>query len=134
MKLKEYLIQYRICCKKYHGILNSIESLRSIAEKTTRVLNSDRVSSSSQDRLGDIGAVLADAETEANQELIVLFTLMREIEKFVLSISDDRYRVLLQYKYIDGLTLLKTSEKMGYSYDYVRELHGKALLEINSPQ
>lgn len=43
----------------------------------------------------------------------------------------ENHRKVLNYVYLDYMTLKHTARKMGYSYDYVRELHSKALDEFS---
>lgn len=43
------------------------------------------------------------------------------------NVEDERYRTLLRYRYIEGLTFEDLAEKMGYSYRHVMNLHKKAL-------
>lgn len=43
----------------------------------------------------------------------------------------ENHRKILNYVYIDYLSLKHTANKMGYSYDYIREIHTKALEEFN---
>lgn len=134
MSPKEYLEQYRICRRKYNGLLNNIKELEALAEKTTRTLNGDRVQGHSSDRVGSIGAVIADAKTDAEKELVVLFLKMHEIQTAVCAVQDDVFRELLTLRYIEDLNLNTVANQMGYSYDWARQLHGKALKCLNYTQ
>lgn len=131
MTPKEYLQQYRVCFRKYNGILNNIQQLRALAEKTTRTLNGDRVQGNASDRVGSISAVIADATVDAEKDLIVLFLKMREIEGVVYAVSDDVFRELLTLRYIDDLNLNAVANQMGFCYDTIKKKHGKALQSIN---
>ena len=42
-------------------------------------------------------------------------------------IRDDRYRELLNYRYVCGLSLNQISKKMNFNYCYLRRLHTRAL-------
>lgn len=42
-------------------------------------------------------------------------------------IRDDRYRALLNYRYVCGLSLNQISKKMNFSYNYIRKLHRRAI-------
>lgn len=42
-------------------------------------------------------------------------------------IRDDRYRELLNYRYVCGLSLNQISKKMNFSYNYIRKLHRRAI-------
>ncbi len=69
-------------------------------------------------------------EEELNQETEKLVLLREEIRSKIHSVKDDTLRLLLEYHYIDGLTLEKISGKMNYSYVHVCRLHKQALSKM----
>lgn len=49
----------------------------------------------------------------------------------IMALEDERYREVLQYRYINEWSWDKIAREMHYSPDWVWELHGKALLGID---
>lgn len=131
MTPKEYLMQYRICCRKYSAILESIEQLRALAEKTTQAFSGDRVSSSSSDRLGNIASILADAETDAQSELSILAAKKKEVEQAIAAVDHEKQQSILYHRYI----LQKKRENIAVDLEidlrWVYRLHGEGLQKIN---
>lgn len=140
MTAKEYLQQYRVCCRKYQGILESIEQLRAIAEKTTHALGGDIVQSSTSDRTGKTCAALADAQTEARAELISLVVIKREIIKAIedktcscqhkCNCADQK--AVLYHRYILQKKWELIAVDLIFDYSWVLRLHGEALQGIKS--
>jgi hypothetical protein len=140
MTPKEYLQQYRICCRKHSATIESIEQLRSIAEKTTQAITGDRVSSSASDRLGNIASILADAETEAFEELEALIAKKKEIslaiENTVLICTCNKNcicadkRDVLYHRYILQKKWEQIAADLSFDYSWILDLHGQALQKI----
>lgn len=130
MSPKEFLQQYRVCCRKYQGILESIEQTRSMAEKTTQAFSGDRVSSSACDRLGSIAAILADMETEARAELTDLAAKKLIVVQAINAIPHDNQRNVLYHRYV----LQKKWEQVAVDLDldlrWMFRIHGEALQKI----
>lgn len=56
--------------------------------------------------------------------------LREEIESAIGTVEDERLRLLLRYRYIDGWRLEKIAVEMDYDYRWIRRLHGKALEKL----
>ena len=56
--------------------------------------------------------------------------LRREIEDVIAAVPDGQLRMLLRYRYIDGMTWERVAVEMDMSYQWVCHLHGDALKEI----
>lgn len=69
-------------------------------------------------------------EEELNQDTEKLVLLREEIRDKIHSVQDDTLRLLLEYHYVDGLTLEKISGKMNYSYVHICRLHKQALSKM----
>ena len=61
--------------------------------------------------------------------------LRREIEDVIASVPDGRLRMLLRYRYIDGMTWERIAVNMCMDARWIRRLHGRALsvLTLESP-
>ena len=130
MTPKEFLHQYRVCCRKYQGILESIEQTRSMAEKTTQVLSGVNICSGTSDKVGSISAILADMETEAWEELTDLAAKKVIVVQAINAIPHDNQRDVLYHRYV----LLKKWEQVAVDLDldlrWMFRIHGEALQKI----
>ena len=130
MTPKEYLMQYRVCCRKYSAILESIEQLRAIAEKTTHAFSADRVSSSSSDRMGNIASILADMVTDAEAELLDLATKKHDVELVISAVDHEKQRSVLYHRYILQKKWENISVDLDIDLRWVYRLHGEGLQKI----
>ena len=71
-----------------------------------------------------------EIEEEINQEIDELQEVCRDIKTVLGQLEDDTLRLLMEYRYLDGLTFEEIAVKMHYSWRWVIKLHGKALAEI----
>ncbi len=71
-----------------------------------------------------------EIEEEINQEIDELQEVCRGIKTVLGQLEDDTLRLLMEYRYLDGLTFEEIAVKMHYSWRWVIKLHGKALAEI----
>ena len=63
------------------------------------------------------------------EKLVELRTAQLRIEKAIEPLSPDE-RMLMRYRYIDGLTWEEVAVKMGYSWRQVHRIHAKALEHV----
>jgi len=71
-----------------------------------------------------------EIEEEINKEIDELQEVCRGIKTVLGQLEDDTLRLLMEYRYLDGLTFEEIAVKMHYSWRWVIKLHGKALAEI----
>ena len=57
--------------------------------------------------------------------------LKGEIYRAIRTVEDPTRRLLLEYRYIHGLTWEQVAERMGYDLRWVHRLHGKALGQLH---
>ena len=82
------------------------------------------------DLIGDKEQIKNDIENklrEANEK-------KRLIEDAIDSMNDDRFSVILSFKYLDGLTLEDIADKLHYSNSHMGVLHRQALDEFVIPK
>ena len=110
-----------------------IARLYSKAEKMTTVLKLVPVGSgdggrkieSALEGIDELAGRLGEKQTEANQ-------IRHRLEDVISSVPDGRLRLLLEYRYIDGMKWEQIAEKMGLEGRWVYELHGRALSAITA--
>lgn len=71
-----------------------------------------------------------EIEEKIDQEIDELLEVRRDIKTVLGQLEDDTLRLLMEYRYLDGLTFEEIAVKMHYSWRWVIKLHGKALAEI----
>lgn len=71
-----------------------------------------------------------EIEEKIDQEIDELQEVRRDIKTVLGQLEDDTLRLLMEYRYLDGLTFEEIAVKMHYSWRWVIKLHGKALAEI----
>ena len=58
--------------------------------------------------------------------------LMHNIEAAINSLTDERFRMILSMRYLDGRTWEYIADRMSYNVKWIYILHGRALNSISS--
>lgn len=133
MTPKEYLQQYQNANDAINAKLDQIHRLRELATKTTQVMTPDPVhGSGDQDKVSAIVAKIVDMEAEVDREIDQLQEVKRSVEKLIAAVPDAAQRKVLTLRYINGWTWERIAVKIDRSYQWVCELHGRALQKIIS--
>ena len=124
----QWLRGYRTAALEVERLRGEIERWRSLAEKVTPTLSA-LPASTSADGTRTETAVEQITERCAALELALCVMAARceATEKAIQSVPDERLRLLLRYRYIDGLTLERTADKFGLSYRRLYDLHSHAI-------
>lgn len=72
------------------------------------------------------GRMVADMGTQATK----LRDWMRELERILDALPDERHRYILRRRFCDGCNLTKISRDMHYSYEHTQKLSMEALREF----
>ena len=130
MTTKEYLSQYKDLNDSINAKLEQVEELRRKAQTVCSGSSDGTHSSTPRDRIGEITARIFDLEREINEDIDRSIDLQREIRAAIATVPEVRLRTLLEYKYINLLTLEETAVRMNYSYPQICRLHGRALQSV----
>ncbi len=131
MTAKQYLLRYRDLDALITAKTEKMLVIRANAEKMTAALSGVSPSPGrTSDKVGRGAEKLADLEAEIAADIDREIALKHEIEGVIARIPNDRYRTLLTLVYIDGKTLLQASFAMHISHDWIKHIHGYALLEV----
>lgn len=128
---KEYLIAVQDKDKEITAQKEYIETLRSVLESISIRIDSERVQSTSDpDKFGKIFAQIDEEEKklERMQGDFLMYKLKAVSE--IRRVHTEKHRILLYERYIHYKSFKIIAGLMNYSYDYVLELHGNALLEF----
>lgn len=125
---KTELNEYRDNIKYIEDKLDDTEEVKAKVEKITTTYSETKTNSSSEshDKFADALSRLEELKidcTEKMQELLLKkFEIDEKIEKV-----EQPYKNVLFYRYTKGLEWNEVAKKIGYTRDYVCELHGEAL-------
>lgn len=133
MTAKEYLGRYRACCQQYIYLLEGIEQLEALAQKTTAATDGSNVQTGLTDKVGQKVSMLADMRTEAEEQLNELAKIKSEIEAVILAVRDNKQRTVLYNRYILQKVWTQIAEEMELDSRYILKIHGKALKNIEIP-
>lgn len=128
----KYLKRYVWLNKKIDRKYAEIERWRTMLGKVTAQYTSQPKGGGSIYKSSDINIVdkIVDLEAELNNEIDQLIDIRAEIEAVIAAVEDDRERLLLQYRYLDGKTFEWIAAKMNYSWRQIHRLHSRALTNL----
>ncbi len=129
---KEYLGRYKVLEQQIHRKMAELARWRSISKRVAdyqEMCDGDKGS----DRLRNAMEMIGGLQEEICKDIGGLIDLKREIGSCIDTVEDNTLRLLLQYRYIDGITFENIAEQMHYSWRWIIKLHGQALqvLEID---
>lgn len=127
MSAKEYLLQIsagkariRRIEENIHRIEVDLTHAKGIRYDTVRVQTSpESVMDRQIAELQELRRKWLTEKTALNRKIM---QIQKKIEKL-----EPRYSELLYRRYVEGLPLWKIADKMGYSDDRIRHIHGEAL-------
>ena len=129
---KQYLLQDR---NNESEISRTIEELTRRESRARRVTSgwSDLSSGTSNqgDRIQMCVEKIIEMQNKLAEQIDRGVALREDIEKAIGAVADDRLRLLLRYRYIDGYTWERIAVEMHYSWRQVVRMHGKALEEMS---
>lgn len=130
---KRFLQRYIWLRKQRDAIQEEIREHYDSVTRCTVRLNPIKVSGSggAYDRMAEDICVIVDTKARLERVCYRLDCQMAEIMDAINALSDERYKSVVIYRYIKGLSWSEITGLMGYEIAYVYRLHGKALLEIN---
>ena len=130
MTAKEYLSQIRKSDNQINNKLAEISRLREMAMSITSTLKEDVVQTSGNgDKLADTIAKIVDLENEINADVDKLVDLKKEIMG-VIDRLQEPFCDLLYKRYFQFMKWEEIAVAMHYTYQWVCELHGQALLKV----
>lgn len=120
--------------KSYRGLVAEIERLqreierwRSIAEKVTPSISAVRYTAPDGSRIENAIEKIDTLRDSLAAKLDELIGCRIQIEQAIDAVEDDRLRLLLRYRYIDGMTIEEAANEMGISRQWISVLQREAL-------
>ena len=127
---KAILLEYRRLDARINRAIAEQQRWRDLAIRITPVYSGMPRGGGSGDKLLDAVQHIADMEAEIDREIDRLVSLRQMIEASIAAVQDERLRDILRYRYIDGMTWERIAVTMDFTYQWVCELHGRALQKI----
>ena len=128
MTVKEYLSCVKLRQEEITETEEYIERLRTTLGIAGIDYERDKIQTSlTDDKLGDTFVKIFEAEKNLKRmkENFVLFRI--GVMNMIQQVPERKHREVLNHVYLDYMKLKQVADVMGYSYDYVRELHLEAL-------
>ena len=133
MRAKEYLRQLPEARKALECRMNHIKELKAnisymkgMRYDAVRVQTSPSGESLPQKQVEE----LADMERQLLAEMVKYHKLRYKITREIEQLPDERFREVLILRYVEGMSLREVAEKMGYSQDRIKHIHGYSLLSF----
>lgn len=125
-----YLSRYRRMSKRIDRLLEEQSRWREMALKITPVLSQTPGGGESGSPIERPMDKVLEIDVEIKREIYELQTVRQEIRSALDQLEDENLKLLMEYRYIDGMTWEQVAVEMHYSYMQICRLHGKALKTI----
>lgn len=147
MTAKEYLQQIRNLKNDIQNQESELYLLRCLATGTTasdatvkikgKIHCVERVQTSgTSDKVGNLGAKIVDKEREilkqkekALKQIDECISVIKQVRELPCKTAEAQYNILHK-RYVAFKPLKKIASEECYSYDYIKELHGRALHNV----
>lgn len=125
-----YLSRYRRMSKRIDRLLEEQSRWREMALKITPVLSQTPGGGESGSPIERPMDKVLEIDEEINREIDELQIVRQEIRAALNQLEDENLKLLMEYRYIDGLTWEQIAVKMNYCWRQVCRKHGQALTQI----
>ena len=128
MSVKEYLMQIQNKNGEIKNQEEYIQRLKDSLDIAGVSYDRERVQTSPDfDKFGKIYGQIDEEERKLEEMRNRLVETRVKIISQIHEIENDKFQRILNYVYVDAMTLNRTAIEMSFSYDYIKELHGQAL-------
>jgi len=127
----KYLKRYINLDREIERKLEEVARLRSKLTRVTEVYSTEpRGGGTIYGKTEEILAKIVDLEKEIDADVDRLIEVRDSIKSIIEAVEDDRERLLLQYRYLDGKTFEWIAAEMNYSWRQIHRLHSRALTNL----
>lgn len=125
---KQYLDQLRVIDTKINQKMEELADLMTAATSTGAIdYSKDRVQTSPQNAQENRICKYVDLDAEINREIDEFVDIKHRVTKEIQELNVDYYIKILFKVYVQYKTVKDAANEIGLSYQYVRDLHKKAL-------
>ena len=125
-----YLSRYRRLNERIDRLLEEQSRWREMALKITPTLSQTPGGGESGSPIERPMDKVLEIDVEINREIDELQIIRQEIRAALNQLEDENLKLLMEYRYIDGLTWEQIAVKMNYCWRQVCRKHGQALTQI----
>lgn len=122
-----YMSRYRRLNQRIDRLLEEQSRWREKAMRITPVLSPVPGGGGSGSPIERPMDKVLEIDAEINREIDELQTVRQEIRAALNQLEDENLELLMEYRYIDGMTWEQIAVKMHYGFQWVCKLHGRAL-------
>lgn len=125
---KQYLDQLRVIDTKINQKMEELADLMTAATSTGAIdYSKDRVQTSPQNAQENRICKYVDLDAEINREIDEFVDIKHRVTKEIQELNVNYYIKILFKVYVQYKTVKDAANEIGLSYQYVRDLHKKAL-------
>lgn len=125
-----YLSRYRRLNERIDRLLEEQSRWRERALKITPTLSQAPGGGGSGSPIERPMDKVLEIEKEVDREIDEMQIVRKEIRETLNQLEDENLKLLMEYRYIDGLTWEQIAVKMNYCWRQVCRKHGQALTKI----
>lgn len=126
----KYLKQYKTNEIEIIKLNEEIATISNMAFKITSSLSDMPKANSSEDKLQVAVEKLVSLQNNLADKILENINFRIHIDNIIDKLAEKRLRLLMRYRYIDGLTWENIAVKLNYDYRWVLRLHGIALSKL----
>lgn len=128
---KEDLKRYIRLREEMEQVQEKITNLREdLMSPSGKVITWTPAAPKQGDKFADVAAKMDELERRYEDMLLERIHLCAAIENAIEKVDDDRMRILLRSRYIQGKTWEQICVQLNYSWRQIHYLHSKALKKI----
>lgn len=131
MTAKEYLYQLIELNNAIIELDEKLDWFRSQAQYRSQTLSDMPKSQAPPKTLSDLVADMEPLSSERDAVWDMRIDLVRQVEAVLVQINDQRFRQVLRHRYVFCKEWEAVAQAVGYSEQYVFQLHGWALKEFS---
>ena len=128
---KRYLMEYRTLIKRRDALLDELDRLREANQRATSRLTAVRLGGTGGHASFADGAIrVVDAEGALNVVILRLDACIAERLDVIERLTDERQKLVLTYRYINGWDWEQIGTELRYDKRQVFRFHGEALAAV----
>lgn len=131
MSSKEYLKQLIYIDDMINNKQKQINRLRELCTIQGVNLSGMPKSCNGTDKIVNLISKIVDLEKEINEDIDKLVDLKRDATHKINLLNDNRYKLILNKRYLLNETFEKIAVDMNLSWKWIHKLHGEALEELD---
>lgn len=130
--VKEYLREVRHAFWRADMLSARAERYREMATRATGRIDALRLGGTPiRSKVENYVLELMEAHQELQEQISQMLQKTREAEKLLAHLTDDRYRQVLQLRYLCGYEWQDIADRLHFSLRWVHKLHGEALKALS---